>query len=74
MNMCELALNLDRTASLQNFTESLRDMGLFRNCLNCSEWQKNYTTKEQRCGKYLVLPPPEVIVVGCPQHSDFIPF
>lgn len=53
------------------------DLGLYlwnkgygRNCVNCDNWK----TKEQLCGKFNASPPAEVIVVGCPEHTDLIPF
>lgn len=67
-------LDIDRMGSLHKLAKAFHDLGFFRNCLNCDQWQKNYTTKEQRCGKFQAMPPPEVLVVGCEHHSDLIPF
>ena len=38
-------------------------------CGSCEEW------RGQRCEKYGMAPPPEVVAVGCESWSyDFIPF
>ena len=44
--------------------------GYGRNCVNCDRWKP----KEQQCGLYNALPPAEVIVTGCKDHTDLIPF
>ena len=58
-------------------------------CLNCDHWTKTsrarvldetryegYRLEETgpMCMKYNVLPPPDVIVTGCRDHEDMIPF
>jgi hypothetical protein len=42
--------------------------GIWRCCVNCDFWDKN------RCSKYNAVPPPEVIVHGCRDWEDDIPF
>lgn len=53
---------------IQKLMEALKDKGLFNNCLNCNHW------KDDKCGKFDQLPPPEVIVKGCPEHTHWMPF
>lgn len=43
---------------------------VFRNCTNCEHWRHT----EERCGKWNARPPATVIVTGCDDHSDEIPF
>lgn len=50
-------------------------------CLNCEHWQEVTTVKgqedakkEKGCSKYGVVPPPEVLVHGCPEWDGEIPF
>lgn len=52
------------------FTEFLMDNGYFTTCLNCDHWQDN----PELCKKFNQRPPAKVIVVGCEEHSDSIPF
>lgn len=44
--------------------------GYGRNCCNCDLWNK----PDQKCNKFQVLPPAEVVIVGCKHHTDLIPF
>lgn len=37
-------------------------------CLNCEHW------RDDKCKLYNAVPPPAVIVHGCPSHEDKIPF
>lgn len=54
--------------------------GLWRCCLNCEHWCEivDAVTSTERqynhCGKYQQLPPDEIIVLGCPEHVQAIPF
>lgn len=53
--------------------------GLWRCCLNCEHWcEVGVATSTERvynlCGKYDMMPPDEVIIVGCPEHQQAIPF
>lgn len=41
-----------------------------RNCANCD----NYNHKAEICAKYNTRPPCQVIVTGCPEWVDSIPF
>lgn len=53
-----------------SFVELMVREGWFRSCLNCEFWQD----KEEVCRKWKVRPPAKVIVTGCEDHSDEIPF
>lgn len=53
--------------------------GLWRCCLNCEHWcEVSVATSTERvyntCGKYDMLPPDEIIIVGCTEHKQAIPF
>jgi hypothetical protein len=50
-------------------------------CLNCMHWDKvtrfdasGPTQVTMECGRYKTTPPPEVIVVGCRDYEQDIPF
>lgn len=54
---------------------NMDDMGMFRTCLNCEHWIEGTPHNiQQICGKYKVRPPTKIIVCGCDDHSDNIPF
>lgn len=53
-----------------SFTEWLIDNGYFTTCINCEHWK----AKEEICGKFNQRPPAKIIVTGCEEHSDNIPF
>lgn len=51
------------------------EMGMFKSCCNCEHWLEGPPdNKLQICGKYQMRPPTKVIVCGCDDHSDNIPF
>ena len=52
------------------FQKELLDANVWRSCLNCEEWHPS----QRLCMKYKMLPPPEVIVHGCPEWLISIPF
>jgi hypothetical protein len=74
MNMREKYLYEARQRTLIVLVETLLDAGIFRNCLNCEHWQRGINNLPEGCSLARALPPPEVIVVGCEQHTDLIPF
>ncbi|HEX2243006.1 MAG TPA: hypothetical protein VHK27_07105 [Gammaproteobacteria bacterium] len=45
----------------------------WRTCLNCVHWQGNEGIPKQ-CELFKAMPPPEVIVHGCREWEDSIPF
>lgn len=51
---------------------------VFPSCLNCEHWADNRvggnSTGTKQCLLYNALPPPEVIVYGCPDYLADIPF
>lgn len=58
-------------------------LGVWPCCLNCEHWreytevhlgQPEKNKREMRCAKYKQIPPAETIVVGCNQHTQYIPF
>ena len=50
--------------------ETMERAGFFTNCLNCDRWDKANSI----CGLAKELPPPEIIVLGCENHQQNIPF
>ena len=57
---------------------------VWQTCLNCVYWYKrtiiNNTvepptrTEKQDCRLFKAMPPPHIIVSGCPDHENDIPF
>lgn len=78
----ELAkMDSDRLHSINKYTRLLADIGLFKSCINCSHWiegtQEGSLLKpeqKQLCGKFKMRPPTKIIVNGCDEHSDQIPY
>lgn len=60
--------NMRKLADL--IVERLADAGVFQNCTNCREWNK----EQELCNKFKQRPPAHIIVKGCSEHSDNIPF
>lgn len=64
---------------LQN---SLIRSGSIKTCTNCEHWRLVHGMKtllgkanlDRHCGKYSMVPPPDVIVTGCVEHVEDIPF
>lgn len=53
--------------------------GLWRCCMNCEHWcEVSVVTSTERvynhCGKYNMLPPDDILLVGCVEHVQEIPF
>jgi hypothetical protein len=68
-------------ALVKGIVDEWADAGLFRSCLNCSYWEGQKTIPDangpahpEGCGKYFMTPPAKVIVAGCEDHTDLIPF
>lgn len=45
----------------------------WQSCLNCINWQGNLGM-EPRCELFKAVPPPHIIVNGCRDHENDIPF
>lgn len=61
----------DRVGDAHAICRDLID-NLTRTCVNCGKFESddlNYI-----CKQYNMKPPPRVIINGCEQHSDLIPF
>lgn len=50
------------------FQEELLRRGIWSSCVNCEHWSATY------CTKYNSTPPTDVLVVGCPEWQEVIPF
>ena len=67
-------LNIDdrrcqRNELAHKIADWLDDQGYMRNCLTCEHWRN-----DEICGKWNARPPAKIIVSGCPDHTDLIPF
>ena len=73
----------------KNLVDLMMKDGWFKSCLNCSCWRPANTLGPNKshmptandarfppetCGKFNVRPPAKVIVCGCSEHEDDIPF
>ena len=54
---------------------------VWRTCLNCLHWIERTTIREDKsktvesiCGMFGAVPPPHIIVHGCRDHENDIPF
>jgi hypothetical protein len=51
------------------------EMGMFKSCINCEHWIEGPPNNlQQVCGKYKMRPPTKIIICGCDEHTDNIPF
>jgi len=74
----------ERDAAITKHQHILLKAALWRSCLNCMNWKdKTEVTNEKfngqtktykHCGLYQQVPPPDVIVNGCRDWEDDIPF
>lgn len=52
--------------------------GVWQSCLNCKFWQANVPNASpgiiNRCMKFNVLPPLDIIVTSCPEWIPSVPF
>jgi hypothetical protein len=69
----------DRKGQLSKLAHSLMDWlddaGYHRTCLTCESWIEGPTdNRQQLCGKYKMRPPTKIIISGCPDHTDLIPY
>lgn len=40
--------------------------GLWKCCQNCEHWDE----QQSQCGKFKMVPPPDIILHGCQEHVD----
>jgi hypothetical protein len=59
-------------AKIEEYQEALLKKVFWRSCLNCTFWVEGQVNTG--CGLYRQMPPPKVIVHGCPAWEDQIPF
>lgn len=57
-------------AMVIKFQKDVVKMGTWQCCLSCDFWN----LVPETCSKFKARPPAEVIVVGCPEFMDNIPF
>jgi len=67
MNKPDKKVALQRIIDYQNFRIKETD---WQCCLNCINWDK----KKEECGLFNAEPPLAVIIVGCIEYEDDIPF
>lgn len=58
----------DRLAAQQNQQKLVVDKHAWITCLNCEYW------KDEQCSLFRAVPPGSVIVHGCEEHVERIPF
>lgn len=61
---------IQKREHLMKLQESLIKSNQITTCTNCEFWKDETET----CEKYKARPPAKVIVVGCIEHIDGIPF
>jgi hypothetical protein len=44
--------------------------GTVSNCMNCEHWDKQFA----QCDTYKQVPPPHILIYGCPEWEHYIPF
>lgn len=54
----------------QQMHKKMVENGLLTSCISCEHWN----AKDERCEKYKVRPPTNVIVLGCDEWVWDIPF
>lgn len=62
---------------LIQFQEKCISANIWMCCLNCSYWGPNNIDGgplPEGCTHYKAVPPPSVLVVGCPKWCSLIPF
>jgi hypothetical protein len=55
---------------IKQFQQTLLHKAVWRSCLNCDMFSET----QGKCTKFNALPPPHVIVNGCKDWEDDIPF
>lgn len=63
-------MNTERRKTLIDHQQRQIDMLTWRCCANC----EYFDHQQAWCKRYQAQPPPKVIVVGCEEHLDHIPF
>lgn len=48
----------------------IKTAGVFVTCANCEAWDRD----NDQCGQYKMRPPVDVIIIGCDQWEQEIPF
>lgn len=65
----------EKNAAILKHQETLLKAAIWRSCINCINWQEiPMSGRTMRCGLYKQTPPPNVIVNGCRDWEDDIPF
>lgn len=60
----------EEAAKYAEMLDFLGARGWFRNCTTCMDWD----SEKDQCARHDAKPPADVIVKGCEDHSDLIPF
>lgn len=81
-----VATGLDETQkAIEDYQKALLRSGFWRSCLNCGLWNDPKTPEQTRSGsadpiypegclKFRMMPPVNIIVHGCRDWQDDIPF
>lgn len=57
-----------------NLRNQLVKSGAWATCTNCTHWLPGNGQAQDKCELYNVTPPANVIITGCVNHQDEIPF
>ncbi len=71
MNSKQFKEAIDLDIKLRNHLVS---SGRWRSCLNCEYWVGHAGLVAPHCDMFKAMPPPHIIVTGCNEHIDNIPF
>lgn len=62
-------------AAIEKHQRRLIDANIWRTCLSCLYWEEiPMSGRTMICGKFKQTPPPQVIVHGCREWDNDIPF
>jgi hypothetical protein len=65
--------------STEDFQTRALSCAVWHSCINCDHWSNNSVERKdspptELCHKWRQRPPASVIVVGCPEWQDAVPF
>lgn len=70
MNSNKFAITQEAAAKREELQRFLVNGGAWQCCLNCEHW----TDKDRLCNLFKATPPDIIVVTGCRDHSEIIPF
>lgn len=65
----------DKQAAIVEYQSRLISLGIWRSCLGCANWREQpMSNRTMVCGLFNQTPPAEIIVNGCRDYDQDIPF